>query len=438
MLVKSTESKILSDLDKIWLKEYNLLHTLFFSLIGKLDSGYRKLNEEKFTYRSLVSYDRTLQITTCISKEIVGGEIELENLLEDYKEEHGVMHRIGIIIDLGFCPDDALLFLDFVMSKSEPELKKRIVLSVIPKIREGVPFEFEKEEGIGPGVTKEWMYLVTQSMLHPTYNYFKSDTDDKRKLLSSLEPVQDLGFYNFLGRIMALSLMNSIQMSVSLDPILIRMLAELEVTLDDVKKSDALLYKNLKIDVNSHLGSMLKDQLVLEEKDRKDESEIIKEYSKVLLNDTFIQDISGKVAEIIKGFDCVFGNPQRRRILFQTIEPSHLDMVLYGDQNDISVEDWECHTKYNRDDDEIRTFWKVVADFFSAEQRRDLLFFWASMRFLPPGGFGNLKDTLSIEKNKAGSYPTASTCTNTLRIPSASNEELKRQAIQQPAKFGLE
>lgn len=158
---------------------------------------------------------------------------------------------------------------------------------------------------------------------------------------------------------MAIALVNRVQMGATLDPILILMLAEQEVTLDDVRKSDSFLYRNLKMDLDSHLESVLKGQLVLEVKDRKEEADIIKEYSKGLLNEFVIENVSEKVAHIIKGFDCVFGNPLRRKIFFQTIEPSHLDMVLYGDEQDISVADWEQYTMYDRNDIHLRAFWKV-------------------------------------------------------------------------------
>lgn len=137
------------------------------------------------------------------------------------------------------------------------------------------------------------MYLVCEKMLDPKCIFVKRDTKDQSIFLPTLcsyeqqyyvigfnlvkclvscllrlncitkEPVDDLEFYIFFDRITGLELLHYVQLGITFDPILVLMLAKLEVTLEDIKKSDFLLYKNMNIDVDIYWIFVLTGQFVL-------------------------------------------------------------------------------------------------------------------------------------------------------------------------------
>ncbi|KAK1361417.1 hypothetical protein POM88_045891 [Heracleum sosnowskyi] len=465
--ILSIESNKFSEVVETWMQENNLFLPLFASLLGKLESLFHLVNTELLTPPSVFTFSNVVQTVKHMSKAIEGGEMTVENLFEGRREELYVMGIVKHIVDHGHCPDETLLGVDRLVQKADSALKKLLALSLIPKIRDGMSFEisvsrksllkdsrdcllkatsenlscnlfvkFKEEEGIGTGVMKEWLYLTTQMFLDPELKYFSRETSDRGKLSPTLDPVNDLQFYNFFGRLMALALVHHVQLGVTLDPIILLMLADLEVNLEDVKQSDPTLYKNMNQEIEFNLGSVLQDT----EEARLTRDRLRAEYSKTVVDENIIQLLDEKVDGIKQGFDCVFGTSLRRKLFFQTIEPSHLEMVIRGEPKDISVQEWEQHTDHNKEDQPyIHSFWQIVRE-FSAEQRRDLLFFWMAIRYLPPGGFCNLAVRPAIKVTKDDCYPHASTCINTLRIPPATYQVLEYRlhvSIQHPSSYEL-
>lgn len=155
--------------------------------------------------------------------------------------------------------------------------------------------------------------------------------------------VDNLEFYTFFGRLIALALMHRVQVGATLNPIMVLMLAELDVTMEHVQNSDPFLYRTMNKQVNIQLNSALPDlldQLPQDQKDNKEvadklEADITREYWQTLMNDV-IEPVAKKIASIREGIDYIFG-PLRRRVFFRTMETSHLDMVICGDPEDLSV-----------------------------------------------------------------------------------------------------
>ncbi|KAL6585187.1 E3 ubiquitin-protein ligase HW1 [Orobanche minor] len=287
-------------------------------------------------------------LVTHMSKVVAGGEIHFENLIKDNNE-----------------------------STLMEDSRKCIIEASCGDLR-GSPFvKFEHEEGIGIGPLKEWLYFVTKKMLNPECKFFKLDVKDQHKIMPTLDD-DDLEFFVFFGRLMAIALMHCVQVGLKFDPILVQMLAEREVTLQDVKTSDPELYTNMVNMLKSDLMSLFPDLSVMDDEDKK------------------------KLAAI-------------------------------------STDDCKSHTNYDTNDLHILSFWEIVDD-FSAKEKSDLLFYWTRVRFLPPGGFGNLDHPLVIMKNETSSYLRATTCDFTLHIPPASYEELKmllQISIGEPSVFGF-
>ncbi|KAL3624460.1 hypothetical protein CASFOL_031128 [Castilleja foliolosa] len=79
----------------------------------------------------------------------------------------------------------------------------------------------------------------------------------------------------------------------------------------------------------------------------------------------------------------------------------------------ITVDDWRAHTQYNGSnatDVQILWVWKVGK--MRKEQKKVLLFFWTSIKYLPCEGFSGLASRLYIYKNYGPCYrlPSSHTC----------------------------
>lgn len=92
----------------------------------------------------------------------------------------------------------------------------------------------------------------------------------------------------------------------------------------------------------------------------------------------------------------------------------------------------------------ISRFWSVVAS-MNAKQQADLLRFVTSCERPPPLGFASLNPPFTIQRvgimRDSDKLPTASTCFNTLKLPTYSSEKVMRQrliyAIEAGAGFEL-
>lgn len=74
---------------------------------------------------------------------------------------------------------------------------------------------------------------------------------------------------------------------------------------------------------------------------------------------------------------------------------------------------------------------KVLADIFP-EERRDILYFWTSFKFLPPKGFGGLPMRLCIAQIQEPEerYMSSSTCVFLLKLPPYSSIDIMRDRLQ--------
>ncbi|XP_026451550.1 E3 ubiquitin-protein ligase UPL5-like [Papaver somniferum] len=64
------------------------------------------------------------------------------------------------------------------------------------------------------------------------------------------------------------------------------------------------------------------------------------------------------------------------------------------------------------------------------QQRRNLLYFWTSVRYLPAGGFGALKSKLQIVKRVTPGYPTSATCFYRLNLQGSESEDLIEKQLE--------
>lgn len=114
----------------------------------------------------------------------------------------------------------------------------------------------------------------------------------------------------------------------------------------------------------------------------------------------------------------------------------------------IDVDDMRSNARYSGGytgmERTISRFWSVVAA-FSTKQQADLLRFVTSCERPPPLGFASMNPPFTIQRvgilRDGDRLPTASTCFNTLKLPTYSSEKVLKErllyAIESGAGFEL-
>ncbi|EFN55183.1 hypothetical protein CHLNCDRAFT_23742 [Chlorella variabilis] len=124
--------------------------------------------------------------------------------------------------------------------------------------------------------------------------------------------------------------------------------------------------------------------------------------------------------------------------------PREVNQLLGGGEAaGLNVNDMQAHTQYSNgysaESTTIKHFWQVVRG-MSQEEQRSLLKFVTSCSRAPLGGFQHLNPPLTIHKD-VDRLPTASTCSNTLKLPNfrrtATLREKLLYSIQAGAGFEL-
>ncbi|KAK4353748.1 hypothetical protein RND71_025942 [Anisodus tanguticus] len=310
-------------------------------------------------------------------------------------------------------------------------------------LRGGLFMEFKNEEATGPGVLREWFFLVCQAIFNPQNALFVACPNDRRRFFpnpaSKVDPLH-LEYFGFSGRVIALALMHKIQVGVVFDRVFFCQLSGKNISLDDIRDADPFLYSSCKqilemdpemVDQDTlgltfvreieELGSRKVVELCPNGRSTMVNSKNRKQYVELLIQHRFVTSIAEQVAHFAQGFGDIITTLRLQKSFFQSLDLEDLDWMLHGSETAVSVEDWKAHTDYNgykENDPQISWFWKIVGC-MTAEQRKVLLFFWTSIKYLPVEGFGGLASRLYIYKTRE-SYdrlPSSHTCFFRLCFP---------------------
>lgn len=310
-------------------------------------------------------------------------------------------------------------------------------------LRGGLFMEFKNEEATGPGVLREWFFLVCQALFNPQNALFVPCPNDCRRFYpnpaSKVHPLH-LDYFCFSGRVIALALMHRVQVGVVFDRVFYLQLAGKYISLEDIRDADPSLYSSCKqilemdaefIDSDGlgltfvreveELGSRKIVELCPGGKSMAVNSKNRQDYVSLLIRHRFVTSISEQTSQFAKGFADILCNPRLQKQFFLSLELEDLDRMLFGSEHAICVEDWKAHTEYNgykENDPQIIWFWKIVGE-MPAEQRKILLFFWTSVKHLPVEGFDGLASRLHIYKTiePTDRLPTSHTCFYRLCFP---------------------
>ncbi|XP_074270165.1 E3 ubiquitin-protein ligase UPL5-like isoform X2 [Silene latifolia] len=321
----------------------------------------------------------------------------------------------------------------------------------------GLFMEFKNEEATGPGVLREWFCMVCQAIFDPQNALFVACPLDRRRFYpnpaSKVDPLH-IRYFRFAGRVIALALMHKIQVGVVLDRVFFLQLAGRCVSVEDIKNADPCLYNSCKqilemdpefVDSDGlgltfvteveELGSRKVVELCCGGKSIVLNSKNRKEYVYLIVQQHFVTSISEQVSSFAQGFADILSDGNLRTTFFASLELEELDWMLHGSESEeISVEDWKAHTEYNgykKADPQIVWFWEVVGQ-LNVEQKKTLLFFWTSVKYLPVEGFRGLASKLFIYKSLESQdrLPSSHTCFYRLCIPPYPTKAIMQDRLQ--------
>jgi len=132
------------------------------------------------------------------------------------------------------------------------------------------------------------------------------------------------------------------------------------------------------------------------------------------------------------------------RGLWEAVGPGHLRMfsepelqlLVSGGAGGVDLEDLRRHTRYTGGytglDPAVRRFWRVLGK-LSDRERGALLRFVTSCERPPPLGFEALQPPFTVHRvgvrRDDEKLPSASTCFNTLKLPTYSSERALREKL---------
>ncbi|XP_014518108.1 E3 ubiquitin-protein ligase UPL5 [Vigna radiata var. radiata] len=313
-------------------------------------------------------------------------------------------------------------------------------------LRSRLFMEFKNEKATGPGVLREWFVLVCREIFDSRHALFVSCPNDCRRFYpnpaSKVHP-RHLEYFRFAGRVIALALLERVQVGIVFDRVFFVQLAGIRVTLEDIRDADPCLYRSCKQILEMDADFIDSDALgltfvrELEELGCREvvdlcpggknvvlNSQNREHYVDLLIQHYFVTSIFEQVANFAQGLADILSSSNLQQF-FQCLELEDLDWMLYGSENTISIEDWKAHTVYKgykESDCQISWFWEIVGR-MSAQQRRVLLLFWTSVKYLPVEGFRGLSSPLSICRTAEPSnrLPSSHTCFHRLFLPEYSS-----------------
>ncbi|KAL8469143.1 hypothetical protein ACS0TY_032105 [Phlomoides rotata] len=269
-------------------------------------------------------------------------------MLPEVKDEYEELHEM--LIDRSHLLEESFEYI----ARAEPE-----------SLRAGLFMEFKNEEATGPGVLREWFFLVCQAIFNPQNALFVACPNDCKRFYpnpaSKVDP-KHLDYFSFAGKVIALALMHKIQIGIVFDRVLFLQLAGRGISLEDIRDADPYLYNSCKqilemdpeaidqkgltfIHEVEELGARKVIELCPGGKSMVVNSKNRVKYVDSLIHQRFVKAISEQVSSFAKGLVEIMSSKQIKKSFFRCLDLEDLDGMLHGSENAISVDDWKAHTE---------------------------------------------------------------------------------------------
>ncbi|PON56137.1 HECT domain containing protein [Parasponia andersonii] len=356
---------------------------------------------------------------------------------------------VGIVVRRGHIVEDGFRQLNSLGSK----LKSSIHVSFVGE--SGLP-----EAGLDyGGLSKEFLTDISKAAFAPDYGLFSQTSTSDRLLIPNASArylENGIQMIEFLGRVVGKALYEGILLDYSFSHVIVQKLLGRYSFLDELSTLDPELYRNL-IYVKHYDGDvkdLFLDFTVTEESFGKRHVIELKPGGKDIsvTNENKMQYIHAIADYKLNRQMLPFSNAFYRG-LTDLISPSWLKLfnarefnqLLSGGDHDIDVDDLRTNTRYTGGYSEgsrtIKIFWEVLKG-LEPKQRCMLLKFVTSCSRPPLLGFKHLQPTFTIHKvvcnvpiwatiggQDVERLPSASTCYNTLKLPTYKRASTLREKL---------
>ncbi|XP_042041687.1 E3 ubiquitin-protein ligase UPL7-like isoform X2 [Salvia splendens] len=321
------------------------------------------------------------------------------------------------------------------------------------RLKSSIHVSFVSESGLPEagldygGLSKEFLTDLSKVAFSPEYGlFYQTSTVDRHLIPNTSARLLDniMGMFEFLGRIVGKALYEGILLDFYFSHVFVQKLLGRYNFLDELSTLDPELYRNLMYvkHYDGDVRDLVLDFTVTEESLGKRLVIELKPGGKdiCVTNDNKLQYVHAmadyKLNRQILPFSSAF-----LRGLTDLISPSWLKLfnasefnqLLSGGNHDIDVDDLKKHTQYTGGYSEgsrtIKLFWEVFAG-LEPKERCMLLKFVTSCSRAPLLGFKHLHPAFTIHKVNCDTplwasfggpdvdrLPSASTCYNTLKLP---------------------
>ena len=316
----------------------------------------------------------------------------------------------------------------------------------IDNLRRGViRVRFRDEQGVGPGIIRDWFTEVAHQIYNPQYALFQLREDEAPHYtqISPLVIHQD-NYRNWLravGRFMALAIIQGNPIGVTLPVMFFGKLIDAQVGLDDIASDEPMLHRSLSYIMNSDAAGLAAGGFEISLNGRDHAVTVANRVDLVgrKINSLIDPEVEGPFQEIRAGFNEVIPI----QVLSGLFTPGEVRGLMFGNPT-IDVEDLIRNAVFGGG---YSARLRVIEWLFGylrtldQESLKKLLRFSTGNTQLPLGGFAMLNPRFTIDSGGAGDrLPTASTCFNQLHLPMFTSELALRtkmnQAITETGDFG--
>ena len=304
------------------------------------------------------------------------------------------------------------------------------------------------EQGVDAGgLYKEFMFKLSEESFSNKLGYFEESQMGllipTRDALHANKSYNYNSTYEFLGFIVAKSIVDDIKIYPNFSPVFLNNILEIENSFIDLKIYDPELYKNLVLlknyegDVENDFG--LYFNLTIEENGKNRNFNLIENGDTIPVTNsnrlTYIKKVTDYYLSYqFKNAVINFRNGMSKVInmdILRLYTGDELRQIIYGfdkDVFDVSDMTYNCNIiGFNMEDKKevqcINDFYKILNE-FSQKEKEKFLFFCTSLKRLPLGGFSKMNPKFTIHKSHS-EFPTSSTCANMLKLPILPYKKLK-------------
>lgn len=325
--------------------------------------------------------------------------------------------------------------------------------------------KFEGEKGLDyGGMSREWFLLLSEEILDPSLNLFKSVGYEYTINPESKNNPKCLDYFKFIGKVMGMAIYHGKLFHSYFILPFYKLLLNEKLEFDDMKSYDPQIWKSMNYikqnKITEDFG--LTFTMNMESKDENgtimyNSIELKKNGSNIPLTDDnkkeyldlvfkhYLNSTKGQIKAIQEGLQ-LFVPIDTLKEFFQ---PEEIQLVL-GGISEIDIKDMESNAEYQGGYTSssvcIKWFWEIIRSMSQDDLKLFLLFVTGTNK-VPIGGFAHLYGSngpqkLTINKISTKSLPSSHSCFNRLDMPEYKSKDILSQklyyAIKETKGFDLE